>query len=127
MDNQRSFAIANNEAMQLDDGDIAFLADNPFELAEDAQGRPEYDLAEALKSQRSLTASQTLSKAALATAKPESASDELDNHRNAKMVTLFSIEAEMAEADKHFLDISDVEEEKQTRQKVKKTNKQRLA
>lgn len=51
-------------------------------------------------------------------------------HKNAKMVTLFSIEAEMAEADndsRHFMNISDVEEEKQSRNLTKKGNKQRLA
>ena len=49
--------------------------------------------------------------------------EETDSHANAKIVTLFSIEAEMANADsdnRHFLNISDVEEEKQTRLKVKK-------
>ena len=57
VDNQRSFAVANNEVMHLDDPDVAFLVENPFDLAENFPSGPENNAIEGKKSVQNLTAS----------------------------------------------------------------------
>jgi hypothetical protein len=122
-ESSKCFAVANNETMHMDDPDIAFLVENPFDLADNLEDKVDDQKTTHLN----LTASQTLSKPIKTSNSNDSVVE--DSHKDAKMVTVFSIETEMADQNdsRHFLNISDVEEEKQSRQKIRKGQRQRLA